>query len=166
MNRYSLQQYKELCRLVAREEKIIQKKRVVLYQMNVFGLKSTSVIQISSNSYHPDKTTRKLIRYNEIEEEINDSQRIIELMLKTAEEIPPEYRIHVIDTYLIPDKYGGNRFPVNEAERYGLDRRIFKTEMDSAIESALEKRTVRACLNEIRKIAKRNDRQDYLEILK
>ena len=164
MKKYSLQQYKDLCRLAAKEEELIRKKKMMLYQMNVFGLKSTSVIEISSNSYHQDRTFAKLIRYNEIEAEINDSQRIVDLMLKTAEEIAPEYRIHVIDTYMIKDRRGKNRFPINEAERYGYDRRSFKADLDRAIEDALNREATIACLDQIRILAKKNFRNDYLEV--
>lgn len=164
MTGYSLKQYKELCRLVSREDEIIRKKQTMLYQMNIFGLKSTSVVQISNSSYQPDRTFRKIIRYNEIENEIKDSQRIIELMLKTIEQIDPSFRIHVIDTYLILDRWGRQRHSLKEAERYGYDRRTFKKEMDEAIEAALTRKETVACLEAIRILAERNDRQDYLKI--
>ena len=165
MTRYSLKQYKDLCRLVSREDEIIRKKQTMLYQMNVFGLKSTSIVQIGNSSYQPDKTAERIIRYGEIEDEIKDSQRIIDLILKTTKQIDPSFRIHVIDTYLILDCWGRQRYPANEAERYDYDRRVFKKEMDEAIEKALSRKETVACLNGIRNLAERNDRQDYLKIL-
>lgn len=164
MTRYSLEQYKDLCRLVSREDEIIRKKQTMLYQMNVFGLRSTSIVQVSNSSYQPDKTAERIIMYGEIENEIKDSQRIIDLMLMTTKQIDPSFRIHVIDTYLIPDRWGRQRYPTSEAERYNYDRRTFKKEMDEAMKRALNKMETLACLDGIRDLAERNKRQDYLKV--
>ena len=82
----------------------------------------------------------------------------------TTRQIDPSFRIHVIDTYLILDRWGRQRYPMNEAERYNYDRRAFKKEMDEAIEKALRRKETVTCLDGIRTLAERNDRQDYLKI--
>ncbi len=163
----SVEQYIDLCRLVISEQKMMQQKITILSIHKLLNLRSTSIIQVNNNTtYGNDTLGQKVIYYDNLERDISVSKKIIELMESTTELIDPSYSVHVAMTYMMTDKKGNRRFAKQEAERFDYDRRTFKKNMDQAIEDALKKPETKVLLNQIKQIAKINDRQEYLNILK
>ena len=165
--KYSVSMYKKLCRIVAEEQTVLKKKEEFIEQMNFLGLKSTSIIQVCENpSYSANATERKLFLLEEYLKEARDSEVIIDCALKSTALIDYRYRDLFVQTYLLKDRNGKKRYPIHTAEEYGLDRRRFTKELDTALEKAMESEEMTALLNRIRDIAARNGREEYLNVFR
>ncbi len=163
----SVEQYIELCRVTLKEQKAMQKKNTILNIHQLLSLRSTSVIQIKGQPmYQNDSLGRKVIYYSDLERDVLISEKIIDLMRKTTELIDPSFSIHVMMTYMMSDNQGNMRFAKQEAEEFGYDRRVFKREMDQEIEKALGKPKMKELLNQIKQIAEKNGRLEYLSVFK
>ena len=161
----SAEGYIALCRLTAEEQKDVLRKRTLVGIHEMLDLHSTSIIQVSSSAfYREDSLGKKIIYYDDLERQIEVSRRLIELMRRTADLIDPFFSLHVMMTYMKLDRYGEKRFALQEAERFGYDRRRFKKDLDAAISEALEKPAMKALLKQVEITARNNGRQEYVDL--
>jgi len=162
--KYSVTTYKKLMRLVAKEQSVIEKKWEIIEQENIFGLKSTSLIQVSDNFSYQSSLEKKLIRYEEFVEEVEDSERIIDYAIKSVNMINRTERADFIEAYLDTDNVKRKKYLKNIAEEQQRDRRKITKEVNRAIEEALNKKEMIELVDRIKEIARRRNRTEYLEI--
>ena len=162
--KYSVTTYKKLMRLVAKEQNVIEKKWEIIEQENIFGLKSTSLIQVSDNFSYQSSLEKKLIRYEEFVEEVEDSERIIDYAIKSVNMINRTERADFIEAYLDTDNVKRKKYLKNIAEEQQRDRRKITKEVNHAIEEALNKKEMIELVDRIKEIARRRNRTEYLEI--
>ena len=161
----SAEGYIALCRLTAEEQKDVLKKSAMIGIHEMLDLHSTSIIQVSSSTfYREDSLGKRIIYYDDLERQIEVSRRLIELMRRTADLIDPFFSLHVMTTYMKLDRYGEKRFALQEAERFGYDRRRFKKDLDAAISEALEKPAMKELLKQVEITARKNGRQQYVDL--
>ena len=162
--KYSVKTYKALCRLVAEEQNLIEKKWEIIEQQNIFGLKSTSLIQISGNSSYQNLLEKKVIRYEEFVEEVEDSEKIIDYALKSTSMISPVERLDFVETYLVPSEGSRKKYLKQIAEEQDRDRRKITKKVDAAVAEALNKKEMVELIDKIKEIAWKRNRIDYMEV--
>jgi len=163
--KYSVTTFKKLCRLAAGEQKFILQKKEYIESMNLFGIGSTSVVQIYDKK-DPTRNTveSKLFLLEDLEREVNAYKKIYDCVLESAMQIDPVYRKFVIGIYLVSDDRSDRKSPSRIAEDFGFDRRKFVPDLDNAIKQALAEEEVTAKIDMIKKIALEYQREEYLKI--
>ena len=155
---YSLSQFKSLCRYIAEEEENMADQIMMLDISNFLSLSSPSFSSFA-NSNNPLQSTleRRVIEFQEKENELKAKEQIISLFLSAVEEIDENYQVDIMQVYMIADDHGKRNCISRQAGKYHIDRHSFAKEIDEALTGALEKKEVTDRLDKIKQIATDNN---------
>lgn len=164
---YSLNQFKNLCRYIAEEEGSMADQIMMLDISNFLSLSSPSFSSFA-NSNNPLQSTleRRVIEFQEKENELKAKGQIISLFLSVIEEIDENYQVDIMQIYMIMDDRGKRNCISRQAGKYHIDRHSFAKEIDEAINNALKKKKVIDYLNRIKQIATNNKIRNCVAALK
>ena len=155
---YSVNQFKALCRYIAEEEENMADQIMMLDISNFLSLSSPSFSSFT-NSNNPLQSTleRRVIEFQEKENELKAKGHIISLFLSVVEEIDENYQVDIMQIYMIADDRGKRNCISRQAEKYHIDRHSFAKEIDTAIIDVLKKKETTDRLERIMQIAKDNN---------
>ena len=155
---YSLSQFKSFCRYVAEEEENMADQIMMLDISNFLSLSSPSFGSLAHSS-NPLQSTleRKVLEFQEKENELKAKGQIISLFLSVVEEIDENYQVDIMQIYMIADDRGKRNCISRQAEKYHIDRHNFAKEIDTAIIDVLKKKENTDRLERIMQIAKDNN---------
>ena len=155
---YSINQFKACCRYIAEEEENMADQITMIDISNFLCLSSPSFGLFAHSSNLLQSTLeRKVLEFQEKENELKVKGQIISLFLSIVEEIDENYQVDIMQIYMITDDCGKRNCISRQAGKYHIDRHSFAKEIDNAIVGALKKKRTTDLLDRIMQIAEDNN---------